>query len=401
MDFAWITNDVGDITAVNVTSPITGGGSSGAVTIGINAATTSVVGAVQLSDSTSTTSSVLASTPTATKAAYDLAASAYAPAFTNNFYAGKNKIFNGDMNIWQRGTSFTAINGYSADRWYFSSGSGRTNSRQTSALTGFTYCQRYQRDSGNAVTTALSIRQNLETINSIPFADQTVSISFYARAGANYSPTSNALVAQLKSGTGTDQNSASGFTGEVNVINQTATLTTSWQRFSYTGTVGSTATQLALVLIAIPTGTAGANDYFEVTGVQLEAGSTATPFQTASGSLGGELALCQRYYYRTTATTQYQRFTPYSPAGSTTNLYAAYFGLPVQMRVKPTSIDFSNLIWYDGLSVGNTVSAVTLSSDATSINAALDVTTTGMTQYRSVSLMSNTTSGFLGIGAEL
>jgi hypothetical protein len=73
MDFAWITNDVGDITAVNVTSPITGGGSSGAVTIGINAATTSVVGAVQLSDSTSTTSSVLASTPTATKAAYDLA----------------------------------------------------------------------------------------------------------------------------------------------------------------------------------------------------------------------------------------------------------------------------------------------------------------------------------------
>jgi hypothetical protein len=73
MDFTWITNDVGDITAVNVTSPITGGGSSGAVTIGINAATTSVVGAVQLSDSTSTTSSVLASTPTATKSAYDLA----------------------------------------------------------------------------------------------------------------------------------------------------------------------------------------------------------------------------------------------------------------------------------------------------------------------------------------
>jgi len=76
MDFTWITNDVGDITAVNVTSPITGGGSSGAVTIGINAATTSVVGAVQLSDSTSTTSSVLASTPTATKSAYDLAAAA-------------------------------------------------------------------------------------------------------------------------------------------------------------------------------------------------------------------------------------------------------------------------------------------------------------------------------------
>jgi hypothetical protein len=76
MDFTWITNDVGDITAVNVTAPITGGGSSGAVTIGVDAASTSAAGVVQLSDSTSTTSSVLASTPTATKSAYDLAAAA-------------------------------------------------------------------------------------------------------------------------------------------------------------------------------------------------------------------------------------------------------------------------------------------------------------------------------------
>ena len=67
MDFAWITNDIGDITAVNVTSPITGGGSAGAVTIGVSAASTAAAGVVQLSDSTSTTSSVLASTPTATK----------------------------------------------------------------------------------------------------------------------------------------------------------------------------------------------------------------------------------------------------------------------------------------------------------------------------------------------
>ena len=78
MDFTWITNDVGDITAVNVTAPITGGGASGAVTIGVSAASTSASGVVQLSDSTSTTSSVLASTPTATKAAYDLANGAIA-----------------------------------------------------------------------------------------------------------------------------------------------------------------------------------------------------------------------------------------------------------------------------------------------------------------------------------
>jgi hypothetical protein len=76
MDFTWITNDVGDITAVNVTAPITGGGTSGAVTIGVDAASTAAAGVVQLSDSTSTTSSVLASTPTATKSAFDLATTA-------------------------------------------------------------------------------------------------------------------------------------------------------------------------------------------------------------------------------------------------------------------------------------------------------------------------------------
>jgi hypothetical protein len=78
MDFTWIANDQGDITNIAVTSPITGGGSSGSVTIGVNAASTSASGVVQLSDSTSTTSSVLASTPTATKSAYDLADAAIA-----------------------------------------------------------------------------------------------------------------------------------------------------------------------------------------------------------------------------------------------------------------------------------------------------------------------------------
>ena len=78
MDFTWITNDVGDITAVTVTSPITGGGTSGSVGIAIQDASTAQKGSVQLSDSTSTTSSVLAATPTAVKAAYDLATAAIA-----------------------------------------------------------------------------------------------------------------------------------------------------------------------------------------------------------------------------------------------------------------------------------------------------------------------------------
>ena len=73
MDFVWIANDQGDITGITATSPLTGGGTSGAVTLGILSGTTSNLGAVQLSDSTSSTSTTLAATANAVKTTYDLA----------------------------------------------------------------------------------------------------------------------------------------------------------------------------------------------------------------------------------------------------------------------------------------------------------------------------------------
>jgi hypothetical protein len=73
MDFVWIANDQGDITGITATSPLTGGGTSGAITVGILNGTTSNLGAVQLSDSTSSSSTTLAATANAVKSAYDLA----------------------------------------------------------------------------------------------------------------------------------------------------------------------------------------------------------------------------------------------------------------------------------------------------------------------------------------
>lgn len=69
----WIPNDTGDITAVTVSAPITGGGTAGSVNIAIQAATTAQSGAVQLTDSTASTSVTTAATPNSVKSAYDLA----------------------------------------------------------------------------------------------------------------------------------------------------------------------------------------------------------------------------------------------------------------------------------------------------------------------------------------
>jgi len=73
MDFVWITNDQGDITGITASSPLTGGGTSGAVTVGIQDATTAQKGAVQLENSTSSTSTTTAAVPASVKSAYDLA----------------------------------------------------------------------------------------------------------------------------------------------------------------------------------------------------------------------------------------------------------------------------------------------------------------------------------------
>jgi hypothetical protein len=364
---------------------------------------------VQLSDSTSTTSSVLASTPTATKSAYDLAASAYAPAFTNNYFAAKNKIINANMGIWQRGTSFTvgAASPYTADRFQANrSGlaTGLTVTRQTTSdttnLPFIQYCARVQRDSGNTSTATNSFWQNVETVNSIPFAGKAVVISFYARAGANYSATSSFLQYNLYSGTGTDQNvNTTGFTGSTQVITGNATLTTTWQRFTATASVASTATQLAVLFVNTNVGTAGANDYYEITGVQLEVGSVATPFTTATGTVQGELAACQRYYWRAGGQSVYQRFGQ-GAAGSTTNA-TIFVQHPVTMRIAPSSIDYSTIaVWIPG-SGYNSVSSASI-DNASTFGANAYVTTTSLTLGQTYALTTNnSTSGYLGFSAEL
>jgi hypothetical protein len=212
----------------------------------------------------------------------------------------RNALINGNMQTWQRGTSAAgSYPTYLADRWMnYRSVAGSTFSRQsvndTTNLPNFQYCQRLQRDSGNTSTAAIYNSQSIETVNSIPLIGGSVTVSFYARAGANFSAASSNMNLEVVYGTGTDQNVIAGFTGQATSVATTKTLTTTWQRFTATGTVPSTATQLAVNLYFIPVGTAGAADYMEITGVQLEVGTKATPYEMQIYS--DQLAQCQRYY---------------------------------------------------------------------------------------------------------
>ena len=226
----------------------------------------------------------------------------------NSTAAGKNLIINGGMDIWQRGTSISLVastqrsGGFGPDRWQMETGASQatTISRQptndTANLPNIQYAVRIQRNSGQTGTTGQYFTQTLETSNSILYAGKTVTFSFYARAGANYSTASNSLYPKLWSSNTTNGSIWNGGWNEVS--GPTIALTTSWQRFTITGTIGVTQTQIAVGFLWNPTGTAGINDYYEVTGIQLEPGSSATTFSRAGGTIGGELALCQRYYQR-------------------------------------------------------------------------------------------------------
>ena len=93
----------------------------------------------------------------------------------------------------------------------------------------------------------------------------------------------------------TDQNYVSNTLGAgASILSNPFAATTTWQRLSYTYGVPATATQVVPLITYTPSGTAGAADYLDVTGVQLEIASSPTSFELRPYAI--ELQLCQRYY---------------------------------------------------------------------------------------------------------
>ena len=385
----------------------------------ISVGTFDVANAIPLSQFTAK-GDILVGTGASTEAALNIGADgttlvANSSASTGVSWAGQpfsQPVLNSAMQIWQRGTSTTATNGngyFGADRWkVYSGASGRTISQQvtgdTTNLPFIQYCSRLSRDSGGASTSAITYWQNFETINTRPYSGKVVTLSFYARKGANYSEASSNLNAILRTGTGTDQDAFySGYTGASDVINVNATLTTTWQRFTYSATIPSTATEMAIGFSANFVGTAGAADYVELTGVQIDLGSVALPFRTNSGTLQGELAACQRYYWRWTAGATYARFPSVGIAISS-SVVSIGNNLPVTMRVSPTSLDTGGAFrLYDLVSSVYTVSGIALvATSELSPQGWFNVTASGLTSYRMYSLnASNDSTAYIGFSAEL
>jgi hypothetical protein len=261
------------------------------------------------------------------------------PPTVNSF---RNLFIGGDFtsNPWQRGTSFSAIAAntvvYTADRWFAYGGTGSAmsvNQQASGGPTGFPTTLQVQRPAANTNTTLHSINQVVESVNVRPYQGQTVTLSFYASAGANFSAASNNLSILAKTGTGVDEGSAAfaagTWTGIATPLSTTQPITATMTRYSFTFALASNATELGVQIGFLPTGTAGSNDDFNIAAVQIEAGNTASSFEALPRDV--VLQRCLRYY--STVTYANTAFFGYIVSGG---YYYANYVLPVPMRSTPT-----------------------------------------------------------------
>lgn len=323
--------------------------------------------------------------------------------FNNQFFAGKNAIINGDMRVSQRGSSI-ATGGYTLDRWVIT---GTGTATQTAFTTGTAPVAGYEAPY-YLNWTITSNQQNSELIQRVEdvrtFAGQTVTLSFWARSTVG-AQAFNVNIYQSYGSGGSSLTATS--------VNGSVTPNGTWTRYTVTGAIPSIAGKtigagsFLWVRVAQLTATT-TNTSLDIWGVQLEAGSSATPFQTASGTIGGELALCQRYYYRINAATSYANFGV-GQAYNTTAV-GGIIPFPVSMRIVPTSVEQTGTAGNYGMSnsaasviAATSVPSLTTYFSNTSGAYILFSTSAGGLSAGNASIVGsyNNFSAFLGFSAEL
>ena len=246
----------------------------------------------------------------------------------------RNRIINGGMQIWQRGTSFSGFNSiYTADRWLAYTPSGNpTVSQSTDVPLGFTYSAIF---TGNGVDSI----QRIESFNTVDLVGSPVTLSFWMKqtVGAG----SNSITITLDYPNAKDTYGATS-----SIASTTITPTSSWVLYyiNFSALPAGVANGLMLSLFAT---SSASSSTFYLTGVQLEVGTAATPFERRQ--YGQELALCQRYFVNMNGTTNNYQPVAFGWCYTTTQgSWITY--LPVSMRTTPT-LSHSGTIYAQNLSI--------------------------------------------------
>ena len=325
------------------------------------------------------------------------------------YVAGKNLIINGSMEFDQRnnGASFlmTADGLYSVDRWRNSNSQNSKNTFQqvTDAPSGFTNSLKitqttaYSSLGANDYAGVLQVIEanNANLIGLGTSACKSLTVSFWVKSSVTgtYSATlqvsggANSVVGvytitaantwqqvkitfpPLTSGTiptGTNGAIFLYFAQSMGTSFQTSTIGT-WQAAAWY-TSNTTTNTFAT--------TTGAT--WQLTGVQLEAGSVATPFSRAGGTFSGELAACQRYYYKWSG-------NGYAAIG-VTNIYSTsasrfVYYMPVTMRATPTLTSSATSTWSYAASLTGAPGLDAGGPNAVGINFTHNTLTTGQSGY--------------------
>jgi hypothetical protein len=301
-----------------------------------------------------------------------------------------NAIINGGFDIWQRGTSFASGSaaGYRADRWFGTSGAAQAVEQSTDVPnSNFAYSaiSTTSTNAFNTLTYRIEEQQAVQLIG-------TATFSLYAK---NLSGTTGLRI-QLRIPTAKD-NWASNTLLLTLVLAQDGSFDSEWQRYSVTFEVPSAVKNYGMGF-EIQRTASGTTSY-SITGVQLEAGTVATPFRRNANSIQAELAACQRYYWRDGGITSIRLVSGHQLSATSS---VAYLSLPVTMRIAPYSVGFSSLLWTDGITADVGASAVILYLPGSRSFIGFQITHSSIgVAAKPGNLISGGTGSFLELNAEL
>jgi hypothetical protein len=306
-----------------------------------------------------------------------------------------NPIINSAFDVWQRGTSFpTATNSsFTADRWT-AVGSGNFQ-QSTDVPSGFKHSISFS----NASSAAIGISQRIESNNSVQFSDAgNITVSFWAkRTGTTLGQI------KLEHGFCTGVDNWQAYSAWNNLVVATSP-STNWTKYTHTlAQPINTRNGMYIAITHDNNGAPGGNMGMLVTGVQVDYGTVATTaFRRNANSVQGELAACQRYYYRVGGQDLFA--TIGFGTAHASNQATIAVNNPASMRALPTAIESSGLALWDGVSSFATTALVPRSGHQTFNTTTLIATVAAnpLPQFRPYYLFTNNNaSGFFGVSAEL